>query len=389
MTAGWPAPSLAHHAPEPVVQHPQSGSTTEPESPHATTTTTTEIHWAILRVDGASWQPLHDALAARLPDVRVLPFDDAAFEQIGGELFAYVEVVVEPGPDAQVELTIVLSDQRAYLRRFDAGDSRPMRGIATTVANTLVAIEQERIEADVQIADIPRPEPEPEPPDPPVEDELEIDPVVVDPLPPEPAPELPPGPAAFELGLAGALHGTFGLAPATVRGFAALAGAARISVRHHRGFVVEAGLRVGGRAAAGHRLWRNRLQLAAGYAWRRGAFALAAVAGPTIEPWLVRVDGAPSPTTPQGDFRATPLWGAAAAINPGVSFVVSPRVTIRLGLRTELAASVMTSGAAGRVFGVDPTQDPDSPPRELFTFGGLELDTGLEFTIWLSPPRSR
>src|SRR5690606_24746135 len=131
----------------------------------------------VLRVEGRAWADVVDELAPRLPDVELLPFEDAAFARIGGEPFAYVELMIEPGPEAEVELTVVLSDRRAYLRRFAPERSHPLRSIATTVANVLVAIEQEAVQADEE-GDVPRPVPEVEPAPAPVEaSPLEVEPV--------------------------------------------------------------------------------------------------------------------------------------------------------------------------------------------------------------------
>ncbi len=375
--AGWCGVAWGAVEPEVPDRAPDAEPDAEPDA--------TKIRWAIVRVEGEQWQPVHDAIADRLPGVTLLPFDDAAFEQIGGDLFAYVEVVVEPGPEAKVDLTIVLSDQRAYLRSFRIEQARALRSIATTVAATIVAIEQEQLPADEQVAEIPRPEPTPEP------EVIEPEPDVVEPQPEpiEPVPviiEPTPASPTFELGVAAAIQPTFGLAPGKTQGLSALGGAARISVRHDQGFIVEAGLRVSGRARAAHRLWRNRLHLAAGYAWRRDRFALHAVAGPVLEPWTVRVDGVTTLAAPLGEASASPLWGATAAITPAWMFSVSPRVRLQLGLRSALAVSVLRSGAAGRVFGVAPDAAPDATAQVLFTFGGMELDTALELTVWISPP---
>jgi hypothetical protein len=357
------------------------------------------LRWAVLRVEGRAWADVRDELAPRLPGVEILPFEDATFATIGGQLFAYVELVIEPGPAADVELTIVLSDRRAYLRSFTPERSRPLRSIATTVANTLTAIEQEALQADREV-DVPRPstapaEPEPAPAEPtlapaepaPAEPTTAAPSEATEPAPAEPAPLLSPPP--FELGLTLAGQLSFGLAPSTVRGLAALGGEARVSARQRRGLLLELGLRVSGRGRDGHRLWRSRLQLAAGYAWRSGSFGVAAVAGPTVEPWAIRTNGVPQTITPLGDARATPLWGAAAAVTPGLYRPLSPNVTLRVALRVELAASVLGAGRAGRV--LDRPADPPGPvaaPRVLFTLGGLEASTGLELTLWIAPPRS-
>ena len=361
------------------------------------------LRWVVLRVEGRAWADVVDELAPRLPDVELLPFEDTAFARIGGEPFAYVELMIEPGPEAEVELTVVLSDRRAYLRRFAPERSHPLRSIATTVANVLVAIEQEAVQADEE-GDVPRPVPEVEPAPAPVEasplevepvepevepsepEPVEPEPVEPEPVEPEPEPVEPP----YELGLTLAGQATLGLAPAPVRGFAAGSGEIRISARQRRGLLVALGLRVGTRGRASHRLWRNRLQLSVGYAWRSHRFAVAATAGPTVEPWAVRHEGVAALPTPLGDARATPLWGAAAAVTPGILHPLSPRLTLGVALRAELAASVLGSRAAGRVL-LDPGRVADGSviaPPVLFTLGGLEANLGLDLTLWIAPPRA-
>lgn len=370
-------------------QHRRARASAEPVSEPEPTPTVPDvagptIRHAILRVDGRAWEDVRDALAPRLPGVELLPFEDATFEAIGGELFAYVELTVEPGPDAETQLTIVLSDRRAYLRSFTPEPSHPLRSIATTVANTLVAIEQEEIEADEQAVDVPRPEPEPKPePEPTPETEPEPTPEPMPEPAPEPPPE-PPAPPPFELGIALGGLPLFGLAPGSIRGFAAAGGELRLAIRERRGLLVELGLRVVANGNEDYRLWRNRLQLAAGYGWRSGDFGVAAVLGPTVEPWAVRSSGSATRPIPVATARTTPLWGAAAAVTPALFRQLTPSLRLRLGLRLELATSVLSSGAAGRVL----SYEFEAPrPRTLFGFGGLELATGVELTLWIASRR--
>jgi len=318
------------------------------------------IRRVILRVEGLPWEEVRQALAPRLVGVEILRFEDAGFTQEDdGELLAYVEIVVSGEDAGPVDLTIVLSDRRGYLRHATEESGRSARSIAVMVANTLVAIEQEQLEPDQQDQEIPRPPPRSSGRTTSAPDE----------------PEPPP----FELGLGGALHPTFGLAPAGVRGFAALAGELRVSMQQRRGARVELGLRVGGRSHEGYRLWRERVHLAAGFGWQRERFGVATVIGPTIEPWRVRHDGAVVKAEPLGSAKASPLFGMLVAVTPALRFDVASRVAMGLGLRTELAVAVLRSGAAGRVLG----------PTVLFGVGGLELTTALELTVWIgSRPES-
>ncbi|MCA9709669.1 MAG: hypothetical protein KDK70_27775, partial [Myxococcales bacterium] len=348
------------------------------------------IRWAILRVDGRPFEEVRDALAPRLPEVEILPFEDATFEAIGGELFAYVEVVVEPGPSAQTQLTVVLSDRRAYLRSFVPEPSGPLRSIATTVANTLVAIEQEDIEADEQAVDVPRPASE-DTPAAPAEPEgasSEAAPASDEPAtaaPREPAgseDSEPAGAPPFELGIGLSGGPIFVLAPAAVRGAGAVGSELRVSARQRRGLLVELGLRVATTENSGYRLWRNRLQLAAGYGWRQGGFGVAAVIGPTVEPWAVRSDGQQESLVPVASARATPLWGAAAAITPAFHRQLTPTLRLRLGVRLDLATSVLASGAAGRVLVAAPE---GTAPKAVLGLGGVELATSVEATLWIGP----
>ncbi|MCB9715633.1 MAG: hypothetical protein H6712_17320 [Myxococcales bacterium] len=389
---GWPSPAHAGHAPEAAAPASTSPAPDDPAPAVPEPAVGTEIHHAILHVEGRPWEEVRDALALRLPHTELLPFDDASFAGLGGQPFAYVEIAIEPGPDAEVALTIVLSDQRAYLRRFAPEADRPLRSIVTTVANTLVAIEQEQIEADERVAEIPRPEPEPSEPA-----LTEPTPALTEPTPtpaePEPTPpatnvEPPPRPPPYELGVAGSMLTIFGLAPAPVRAFAAGGGEARVSARLRRGALVELGLRFASRGRLDHRLWRNRLSLAGGYAWRGERFGVAAVAGPTVEPWTVRRLGTPTGVSAADQTSATPLWGAMMAVTPSLRWRVAPTLALALGLRTELATGVLGSGASARVLGLDPAEPPETSPTVLFTLGGLELSTALELTVWIAPPRS-
>ncbi len=185
------------------------------------------------------------------------------------------------------------------------------------------------------------------------------------------------------MGIALSGQPTFALAPETVRGSTSWGGAARLSVRQRRGLLVELGLRIATRGTPDHRLWRNRLALTAGYGWRSGGFGVAAVIGPTVEPWSVRSDGTAQNPVPLGTGRATPLWGAAAAVTPAFHRQLTPSLRLRLGVRLDVATSVLGSGGAVRVLGYP----PDAPlPEPLFGLGGLELSTGVELTLFIAPP---
>ncbi len=115
--------------------------------------TTIPIDRVILRVEGLAWDEVQRALALRLPGLEIVPFEGATLESSGQGLLAYVELSAPPGSET-IDLTIVLSDRRAYLRHIQEPGRSP-RGIAVTVANTLTSIEQEQLLPDERDHDIP------------------------------------------------------------------------------------------------------------------------------------------------------------------------------------------------------------------------------------------
>jgi len=331
----------------------------------------------IVRTSAIELEILRPALVSRLPELEILPYDNASFAHVEGRPFAYVELLGEDHPKREVSITIILSDGRAYLRRFEPDSHDRVRSIAVTLTNTLTAIAEEGLEPDRYAQPVPVPVSEPEAP---------VELRRMPPVPTRPERKLerrsvgePEAPA--ELAISIPVVTTFGLAP--ISDFASWGGGARLDVRLRNGFAMTAGFRAAGRSHADVRLMRLRTLTGLGYAWRRGSFELVALAVATIEPWFVTRDGTPEHLTGQQETRSL-LIGAAMIASPGfhVQPRSAPRINLRLGVHAELAASVLPSGAAARVYS-------GGSSSAAFTLGGFEISLGADFTLWFELQRSR
>jgi hypothetical protein len=249
-------------------------------------------------------------------------------------------VVIEAGA-----LQFIVSDGRAYRRRVDAIGDDTARAIASTIANTVAAIEAGRVEPEATGVPLPTPpakeatppEPEPAPPDPPA-------PPAAKTTAPPPAPE----PAAWiGVGLGGVA--AFGVGPPTdVQGFVGGGGLGLVRFLHRTG--ATAALQVRGLVMPRDGVLLSRLRIAAtgGWVWRPNRFDLVTEAGVTVEPlW---VGSSFELTPPSGTARSpAPLVGGRLAVSPGYTVWSRDRTALRLGLELDLAESVEARSPAGAV----------------------------------------
>ena len=120
---------------------------------------------------------------------------------------------------------------------------------------------------------------------------------------------------------------------------------------------------------------RFRVAVGGGYVWRapKGGFELAALAGASVEPWLVRARGARVvfPDAP------LPTIGGWARLAPGY-LARGARVTARIGAYGELGVAYMPS-SAGLVLVEDASMGETFP---MFRVGGPELSLGIQTRLW-------
>ena len=332
----------------------------------------TKITSIILVAGPLPYRDLDDALRIRLPRLRTLPYEPRSFDDVEGEPYAYVELSQPTAPPGAIDISVILTDGRSYGRRLVPDETDPVRDTATMLANLVAAIEEERVQPIRDDVAIPRPaeasEPEPEP---------------------EPTPKSDPTPAArkrWSIGLTPSFGTIIGLAPSPVGTFGGGSIALDLAARAPIGAVVAVGARYATRNSdADVRLSRVRILLAAGWALRHRSFELLALAGFTVEPWLLSSsEGDPAVAD---DEPIGPLLGGLARVSPG--YLLQPRRTpdfaMRLGLFTELAGSTMPGYGAPRLV----VDDGSGTQRDIARFGGLELGTGVEATFWFAVPRSR
>jgi hypothetical protein len=198
---------------------------------------------------------------------------------------------------------------------------------------------------------------------------------------PVPAPPIvsPPRVPRVESGPALSLGILTGLGPpATFDRFTAWGGELDLGIRWRRGAALLVGLRTSGRGhPRGARIVRFRIVAGGGYVWRprTGAFELAALAGASVEPWLVLDDGR------RVDFAlaSLPTLGAWARLAPG--FLVRSdggSIAARIGAFAEL--NVAYAPSADGIVAVHDEQNGQLFP--MFRVGGPELAAGVQTRLW-------
>ena len=182
-------------------------------------------------------------------------------------------------------------------------------------------------------------------------------------------------PPTLELGVALAGGVVLGLgAPPAGAGLAGGGGGLRIDLKLRRGLLLGAGFRGLVRLHEGLALGRFRGALGLGYLLRRGAFELAAQAGPTLETWQVSEHGQPVTYTTSSASGASLLLGGLARAALG-GRVTRARVSARIGGYVELAGSARGNGRVPQI-----AREPGLAP--VFVLGGAELSLGVEVELW-------
>lgn len=340
----------------------------------------------VLHVPVADFEPLRDALANRLPTVSVHPHRAAVLDALRSRDLLYAELV-PTGTDGEVRLVVILGDGRSYERTFTVDEVDRVHSIATTLANTITAIREERIEptrTDVEI-----PAADPEPVDPPQPEPIAPPPKPAEPTLREPIDSAPPQPPQrpvrrYELGLVPYGGLLVGLGPhgmATSQG----GGGLDVDVRFPIGVLLSLGARYASRVLDGARVHRTAVTIGTGYALRRNAFELRLATAFVIEPWLVTDRGAAKTVREANGQRATPLLGAIVSASPGWYWrrhEASP-VALRLGMRALLQFSALASGGMANVR----LREGSDAPRAIARLGGAELMLGLDAAFWFTLAR--
>lgn len=315
-------------------------------------------------------------------------------------------VLVRPRPPGYA-LTVLLPDGRAFDRDVNAPEEQSTRAVASTLANLLAAIADERVVADrrevnlaeelaaggesidgegsaetVEETEAPEGGEATESPE---LDETSPDPEV-------PGSSAPPseassgGPRSWSVAsslLPVALL-SLGSAPAP---FAGAGIGVNVIGEAPRGLRVGGELRGGWVARSGRSLHRYRISLVGGYLVHRGRFVLATDALLGVEPWQLREDGERLALDLSGDVAdedepSTTALAMGLRLNPGVEVVVGPkrRMRLRFGAAAEFSyTGVLASGL--RAVNLSPAGDD-----AIFRVGGPELTLGLTMGLVVGRP---
>jgi hypothetical protein len=347
-------------------------------------------HPLVLRVAADDFEPLRAALANRLPTVSVHPHRASVLDALRGRELYYAELV-ETGIDNEVRLVVILNDGRSFERNFTVDAEDRVHSIATTLANTIAAIREERIEPTRTDAEIPAADPEPTAPPEPAPAEPPPKPTTPVRVEPIDAPKPPPPPVRrYELGLAAYGGPLLGLAP---RGLALPHGAAGLDVdlRLPIGVLVGIGARYATRQHSDVRVHRIAVTVGTGYVLRRNSFELRLAASLAIEPFVVTDSGTPKAARDSKNKPGGPLVGAIVSASPGWYWRRNEQspLALRLGMRAQLQLSSLTTGGAANVR----LRVGNEAPRDIARLGGAELmlglDAGLWFTLAKAKPRAR
>jgi hypothetical protein len=360
---------------------PVAATASAPEAPTGSGPTRQSTLPVLLRVPVDDFEPLRVAIEARLPSVRVLPHRASTVQSLAGQEFVFAELA-GASTTGEVRLAVILQDGRSYERSFTADATDRVHSMATTLANTLAAIREERIEPTRKDVAIPEPEPEPAPP-------REVVPAPTEPIasaPPTstPAPVVaPPTIRRFELGLTPSGSLLVGLGPGGVSGPSGGAGL-DIDLRVPVGALVSIGLRHQTRGDEVARVHRFAVHVAGGYSLRLRSFELRTIAGLVIEPWFVSEAGEVRNLRNEDGDRAGPLVGGLVSLSPGWFYRRrdDSSVALRLGLRALLQIANLTSGGIGNVRVVQ-----SSGVEEIARVGGVELVLGADATFWFTLAR--
>lgn len=343
-----------------------------------------------LRVEGTDLEALSDALALRLPKVRLVVHDREPLDLAPTQTAVFVDIRPASGAKGSFALTLVVTDGRAYDRTVaTAGADSPddvRRLLATNIANLVAGIEAGTVRADRENVPIPPPPvAKPCPTCPPAE------PVVCPPgttVGDTTPPPIPPPPLEVGFDVAGAA--VLGLGqPDDADRFVGAGGGAGVRLRHRSGFVVHLDARVLGRGSDyGHNILRTRVGVGLGYVWRRNAFELETTAAFVVEPWSLRADGSKDAlATPAAEAtKPGPLLGGVLRIAPGFRIQRSPDLALRVGPRLELASGA-TLGDGGRVAELDVIDN--GRLTAIGRVGGVELSLGAEVVVWFGVGRKR
>lgn len=330
------------------------------------------IELLALDLEGVDADAFDTALRTRLPGRTRIPAGDPG-ARAGVEQWGYV--LVRP-VDTGWTLALILADGRGYYREVrSGGGGEPARLVANTLANLIASVEEDALPPDEEHVEVPDAAPEPEPPP-----EPEPEPRREPPRPPPHHDPIPPPPRP-ELGVALGGLAQWAVAPPSPRGFAGAGGDAQLHVRFPRGLVVGGGVGALAMRRSTYALTRTRISAHAGYGLSRDRFELLALGGVRVEPWFVRnASGLQPVRAGENERGASVVVGGFAQLSPGV--VVHPgSMRLRLGptVRVSGSTALGNGGGVARVLRQD-------DPRALFRIGGLELETGLDVTLWWTLP---
>lgn len=292
-------------------------------------------------------------------------------------LTAVVSARVAPAKPDVANLTIIVSDGRAFDRTIDLSgvqaDEQP-RLVANNIANIVAGIEAGTIEADRDAVPLPVAPTCPECPTAPA-------PPTCPTIEPEPEsdPDLPPPtPPAHAIGVSVGLPLLVGLAgPSDADRFAALAGQLGVSARLRGGATFAIEYRLAGRRSVGDvSTVRNRVAFGGGYSLRRGQLELTMMLLGTVEPWVVRFEGERAAF--QNIEREQVLLGLSARVAPGIRWVKPERaLSVVLTPFVELSASASPADS----FSIPRIVLPGEEASRI-RVGGIEVVTGLATQVW-------
>jgi len=338
------------------------------------------VEMVLLRPEGIDPAALLDALQLRSPKraLAVPPWPPEPAERY--DLFAVATVRLG---NRSVEITVVLSDGRAYHRALSVRPEDAPRLVASTIANLLAAIEEDELPPDEEDVPLPLEESQTEATianDPP---KHEHDPKPEGPKAPDPLPSPP-----FELETIAAGAVGLALGPPSPGGFAGGGAVGGFDLRWPTGALLSLAVRSHWQRPAPLTVGRTRISVGGGYAWRRGRFELRSGVVLDIEPWGVRRSGARKTVAyPDGERRRLGLQlGGHLRVVPALRVPLNERLGLRIGPRFELAGSGLTTGRAAGVARL--VVMDEGVRRVVARVGGLELVAGVELGLsWALPTK--
>jgi hypothetical protein len=337
----------------------------------------------VLRSRAIAPEALKAELGLRRPQASIVDFEGEGEQWSRAE--AWTLVIVERSA-VGFAVSVILSDGRAYDRVVEADSAQGARAVASTLANLIAAISEDRVAPDREAVTLESLESTTEEPPGPSDQPLEAHP-----SPPPPPAAAAPRPEAVSTPVTGAAPWSIsprvgglaliGVGPPRESG-ALLGGGAALGIgaRSPLGAIFGVDLRLLRRAAGELSLARVRVSFWAGYGLERGLFGVDLAGFVGIEGWSVRSMGERAAVLEGSDEAPSSALSAGLRVAPALQLPLGSSRRLRLGFVGEIGYAGVLDGGLRAARLSAPSTDGGADVA-VFRVGGVELGLGLELRL--------